>query len=239
MKIGCFIFEIIPQFVDFQLNITLSSLFDLILTSSGRNADDNGFGIRDLNRIGGTWVLSRFAIELEYLPKQYDKITIETWVEEVHTYNTIRNFRIKNERGEIIGKAVSVWFMINMKTRRPMEMKLLEGIEKYIVEEPSGIERPLKLESVNRIATYGIQAKYSDIDINQHVYAGSYLRWMVDCLPLDFYKTHRLKRFDINFMNELFFGDEVEVHHMETAEKDYRFDITKNEVSVCRGRLKF
>ena len=86
-----------------------------------------------------------------------------------------------------------------------MEMKLLEGIEKYIVEEPSGIERPLKLESVNRIATYGIQAKYSDIDINQHVYAGSYLRWMVDCLPLDFYKTHRLKRFDINFVLHVIF----------------------------------
>ena len=239
MKKGLFSFEIAPQFVDFQLRIKLSSLIDLILTASGYNADANGFGLRQLYELGGTWVLSRLAVEMVYFPKQYEKITIETWVEEVHTANTIRNFSIKNEKGEVIGKAISVWVMINLKTRRPMEMKLLEGIENYIVAENSGIDKPVKLDAVDSEPVDDFFVKYSDIDINQHVNTVHYLDWMVNCFTLDEHKTHSIKRLDVNFMNEILYNDHIQLFKEETVPKDYRFDIRANNKTACRGRIVF
>ena len=54
MEVGKFEFPIAPQFVDFQQKVKLSHLVDLILTASGYNADENGFGIRHLHRLGAT-----------------------------------------------------------------------------------------------------------------------------------------------------------------------------------------
>jgi hypothetical protein len=51
-------FQIQPQFVDFQFRATMASLGDILLTTAQFNADDNGFGLRRLNEMECSWVLS-------------------------------------------------------------------------------------------------------------------------------------------------------------------------------------
>lgn len=237
MEVGRFEFQIAPQFVDFQTKVKLSHLIDLILTASGYNADENGFGIRDLYKLGGTWVLSRFALEMNYFPKQYEKIAIETWVDEVHTLNTIRNYRVYNEQGDVIGNSTSVWVMINMETRRPMEQKLLTGINNYALYKPSGIDRPLKLDTVGGDPIDDFKVRYSDIDINHHVNTVHYLDWMVNSFTLEEHKANSIKRLDVNFMNEVLFGNQISVFREEVAPKDFRFEIKAEYKTAFRGRL--
>lgn len=76
-------FDVRPQDVDFQYRITPAALIDMLLTTAGMNADENGFGIRDLNNDDCSWVLLRMAVEIKKFPIQYEKIEVETWVEEV------------------------------------------------------------------------------------------------------------------------------------------------------------
>lgn len=239
MKKGISTFVIPPQFVDFKTEILLSSLIDLIITASGTNADENGFGMNDLNKIGGTWVMTRLAMEIKHTPKQYEKITLETWVEEVHTLNTIRNFRIKNEQGETIGEAISVWMMINVERRRPMELSLLEGIEEHILEESTSMENPLKLDNVEGEAIMSFNVKYSDIDINQHVNTRNYIQWMLDTFSLEDYKKGSIKRMDLNFVSEIVYGSEITVFKTELHPQDFRFEIRANDRLACKGRVKF
>lgn len=236
-KIGRLSFEVAPQFVDFQARVKLSSLVNMILTASGHNADENGFGLRDLNTLNATWVLSRFALEMKYFPKEYRKITIETWVEEIHTYNTIRNYRVYNEQNEIIGNATSVWVMINVHTRRPMELALLKGIEAFALHKPSGIDRALKLDEVTGTPIDEFRVKYSNIDINQHVNTVHYLDWMVDSFSLDEHRTRSIGRIDVNFMNEIVFDNKVAVFKTGLASNDFRFEIKANEKTAFRGRV--
>ncbi|MHB9055734.1 MAG: acyl-[acyl-carrier-protein] thioesterase [Paludibacteraceae bacterium] len=240
METRKFEFQIAPQFVDFQTKVKLSSFIDLILTASGYNADENGFGLRDLHQLGGTWVISRFALEMSYIPKEYEKIAIETWVEEVHTLNTIRNYRIYNEQGDIIGNSTSVWVMINLETRRPMELKIyLKGIENFALYKTSGIERPLKLDAVSGDPIDSFKVKYTDIDINQHVNTVHYLDWMVNSFSLDEHKAGSIRRIDVNFMNEMLYGNQVTIYKEEVAPKDFRFEIKADDKTSCRGRLVF
>lgn len=58
-------FEISPQSVDFNFQITLSSLTDLLLTTAGYNAHENGFGMQKLND-QGLWK----SLATEYRPGQ-------------------------------------------------------------------------------------------------------------------------------------------------------------------------
>ena len=240
MKTGKNTFEILPQFVDFQSQIKLSSLIELILMSAIYHADENGFGIRNLNEMGATWVISRIALEMKYFPKEYDKITVETWVEEIHTYNTIRNFNIKNEKDELIGQAISVWYMINLESRRPMEIRLLREIDQIILSEKKVvIEKPLKLDETSGKLDKSFQVQYTDIDINRHVNVTHYLDWMVNCFTLDEHKSKFIERLDVNFINEILYNNHVEVYKDEIAPNDFRFEIKAENNTACRGRLKF
>ncbi|VBB45668.1 Acyl-ACP thioesterase [uncultured Paludibacter sp.] len=232
-------FQIAPQTVDFQGQITIGALVDLILTTAGNNADENGFGIRDLQKLNCTWVLSRLAVEMEYMPKQYEWIYIDTWIDEVYKLNTTRNFQIRNSENKIIGQAVSLWVMINFETRRPVELEKLGSIHHHAEHIHVNIAAPLKLDIVNSTPKKSFSVCYSDIDINQHVNTVKYIQWMSDCLSLDFYKQNQLERFDVNFINEVVFGDNIEVYQQEIEENDFHFEISKEEKTACRGRLKF
>ena len=174
---------------------------------------------------------------MNYFPKQYETIEIETWVQEVHTANTIRNYRVYNEKGEVIGNSTSVWVMINKETRRPMELKLLTGIEKFALYTTSGIDRPLKLEAVGGKPVDDFRVKYSDIDINQHVNTVRYLDWMVNTFTLDDHRASSISRIDVNFMNEVLYGNLIMVFREETSPGDFRFEVKAENQTACRGRI--
>lgn len=236
---GEYAYSVAPQTVDFKQEVTLGSFVDLLLTTAGKNADDNNFGIRHLQKMNNTWVLSRLAIEISDLPKQYEKIYIETWIEDVMRLNTTRNFQIKNSKNEVIGKAVSLWVMINFETRRPVELDKLSDIQQHAEHVTINILPPAKIDNAIGTVENAFYTKYSDIDINQHVNTVRYLQWMSDCFSLDFHQTNKLKRFDVNFMSEIVYDDKVEIVKENIDENEFKIEILKEGKSACRGKFIF
>jgi medium-chain acyl-[acyl-carrier-protein] hydrolase len=233
-------FHIQPQDVDFQQKATLASIVNILLTTAGYNADDNGFGLRTLNAMESSWVLLRMAVEMDYFPEQYEEIHVETWIEEVGRATTTRNFSIWNGNHEIIGNACSNWAMIDMKTRRAKDLITLEGIQQFATDELSRIEKPIKLNNLDTIKPVEqFKIKYSDIDLNQHVNSTRYVEWISDYFSLDTYKEKNIKRFEINFVNEMLFDDEVSIFASEILENDFRFEMRSKDKSTCRARMVF
>ena len=232
-------FTIQPQDVDFRYKITMSALANILLTTAGYNADDNGFGIRKLNEIECTWVLIRMAVEMTRFPEQYEKIQVETWIEEVGRANTSRNFCIRDATNEIIGNACTFWVMLDLTNRRAKDLLTLDGIHAFASGDEGLIEKPIKLQEVQGEEYDGFRVKYSDIDINGHVSSMRYVQWISDCFSLDCYTKCIVKRFEFNFMNELFYDDFVEIVGATVATGDFRFDIKKEEKVACRARVLF
>ena len=79
LKKKSYSFQIQPQYVDFQFRVTMAALGDILLTTAGFNADDNGFGLRRLHEMQCAWVLSRMSIEMTRFPEQYETIRVETF----------------------------------------------------------------------------------------------------------------------------------------------------------------
>lgn len=232
-------FQVSPQSVDFRYKITLSALTDLLLTAAQYNADENGFGIRELQLNNSSWVLLRFALETDYMPEQYENIAVETWIHSVGRVSTTRNFRIRNEKGKIIGHAISNWAMIDMNTRKAMDLMSLNRIREFEDGADVPIAKPAKLDAVETEPFDRFRACYSHIDINQHVNTMRYVEWISNYFDLNHYNQNRLRRFDINFMAEILFGDKIEIRATSNATNEYSFEIQNNGVSGCRARLIF
>ncbi|MDR1698365.1 MAG: acyl-[acyl-carrier-protein] thioesterase [Prevotellaceae bacterium] len=230
-------FAVDLQRVDFQTTLKLSMLGDLLLTASGKNADENGFGFKDLQKNNVTWVLIRFAIEMKRYPLQYEKIRIKTWVEDVSRAFTTRNFTITDEQGEIIGSAASNWAALDIETRKPIDLSLLAGLKEKATNEPGLIDRPARLGKVNTEPADSFTVRYNDIDINQHVNSIRYIQWITNLFPLDTFREKYVQRFDINYMDEAVFGDKIDICYEEKAEDEFLVEIMSNGNTSCRARL--
>lgn len=232
-------FKIQAQEVDFQNCISLAALTNILLSTAGLNADENGFGIRKLNENDSSWVLLRIAVEMDYFPKQYQEITVETWVEEVGRATTVRNFKVMDIENKTIGTASSIWAMINLSTRKAQDLMALEGIRDCATYEKVDMDKPIKLQTVDSDAYNSFRVSYNDIDINNHTNSLSYVKWISNCFSLDDYKQKLITRFEINYISEIFFGDEVSIHKEALTTDDYRFEARANGKNSCRARVVF
>lgn len=233
-------FQITTQHIDFQKNVTLSSLFHLIMKTAGLDADNNGFGLLKLQSDDYTWVLSRFVLDMERFPQEDERITIETWIEDVSAIFTSRNFAIRNGNSEIIGYAASSWAVIDIQTRQSVLLDALPSLTDFVLDESTPVGGTTRIPNVQGEVANDFRVKYSHIDVNRHASSPYYIQWLMDCFPLEFYENHRLKRFEINFLKEITFGDSGEVFREMKTENDYYFQINSAEKgTACRARLLF
>ena len=93
-----------------------------LLNAADFHSNDRGYGMNTLAPQHRTWVLSRLAIEMQDMPKAYDRFFVETWVESAMKYFTSRNFAIESDEGRILGYGKSVWAMIDTQTRQPVDI---------------------------------------------------------------------------------------------------------------------
>jgi acyl-ACP thioesterase len=83
-------------------------------------------------------------------------------------------------------------------------------------------------------------AKYSDIDINGHVNSIRYIEHILDLFPIELYKTKRIRRFEMAYVAESYFGDELSFFCDEVNANEFHVEVKKNgnEV-VCRSKVIF
>lgn len=242
-KIGTYNFVAEPFHVDFKGKLTLGVLGNHLLNCAGFHATDRGFGMATLNEEHYTWVLSRLAIELDELPDQYQPFSIDTWVENVYRLFTDRNFSLNDKDGKCIGYARSVWAMISTTTRKPADLLGMhgEGINRYICDRECPIEKPSRIKVSAQEPSDRLQAKYSDIDVNGHVNSIRYIEHILDLFPIELYQRMRVRRFEIAYVAESYYGDELSFYkEAGSSEGVYSIEVKKNDGEVvCRSKVIF
>jgi len=113
----------------------------------------------------------------------------------------------------------------------------LNGIHEFATGIVGSIDKPMKINQVEGEVFDQFKVKYSDIDVNKHVNTVRYIEWISDCFSLETYNSSQVKRFEINFMNELLFDDLVVIKGQELVTNDFRFEILKGEKTACRARV--
>jgi len=234
-----YIFKIYPSSVDFQGKLTVASLVELLMEAAGRHADENGFGMRQLNEFNASWVVLGLVLEINSYPAQYDEIKISTWIEKIQSIKTIRNFCIENAQGEVIASATSEWIMMDLAYRKPKNLFSLQGFKDFATGKESTAGRLEKLHPVEGELADRLSVKYSDIDINGHVNSIRYIQWLCNCFDLSIYREKKIVRFEIHYLSELYENEEIKIFREEKEKNDFYFEIANNTKTACRAGMKF
>ena len=256
-KVGRYLEMAEPFHCDFSHRLFIGHLGNHMLNAADFHSRDRGFGMDFLNSIRKTWVLSRLAIEMDEMPAQYQKFYVETWVESAMRYFTQRNFRVVAADGDnpdnakVFGYGRSIWAMIDTETRQPTNIfdiddgAIMKWVEKDKVNPMTKLTR-VQMDDNARLVR-SIDTFYNDVDINGHINSVKYIEHVLDLFPLDWYKEHPLKRFDIAYVAEAHQGDRLNFYQEDDADEElcYKIRITKtvagsgDEVETCRSKVKF
>ena len=253
-----------PFHCDFSGRLFMGHMGNHMLNAADFHSSARGFGMKYLMSIKRSWVLSRLAIEMEEMPKQYTKFNVETWVESAMRYFPSRNFAVvgaspnpseggekvppspnPSEGGEkVYGYGRSIWAMIDTESRQPTDIFAIDNgaINNWIVnDKPCPIDKGGRVKMsddaqlVRTIDTY-----YNDVDINGHINSVKYIEHVLDLWDLDWYRDHQIKRFEIAYVAEAHAGDQLSFYREQTADNEYCIRIVRTDgTECCRSKVLF
>ena len=241
-----------PFHCDFSGRLFMGHLGNHMLNAADFHSTARGFGMQYLMSINRSWVLSRLAIEMTEMPKQYTKFNVETWVESAMRYFTSRNFAVvgispdPSQGGEprVYGYGRSIWAMIDTESRQPTDIYAIDNgaIEQWIVKDKEcpvdkggRVKMSDDAQLVRTIDTY-----YNDVDINGHINSVKYIEHVLDLWPLELYQEHQVKRFEIAYVAEAHAGDQLSFYREQTADHEYCVRIVRTDgTECCRSKVTF
>ena len=248
-KIAKYKFLAEPFHCDYSNHLFMGLLGNHLLNAADFHSTERGFGMNYLMPRHKTWVLSRLVIEMDEMPSSYDDFYVETWVESAMRYFTSRNYAISAADGHMLGYGRSVWAMIDTQSRQPTDIFSIHdgAINNYIDKDyPCPIASPSRVKMGDEaVKVMELKTRYNDVDINGHINSVKYIEHVLDLFPVDWYKSHFLKRFEIAYVAEAHGGDVLTFYQEQTADGAYCIRITKRadddatETEVARGKAVF
>lgn len=207
------IYGVYHKDIDFNSELRLSALLLMLQETAWNHARVLGLDYHQEAFKTMIWVLSRMRIEI------FEKPPI--WMEQVHLATSptgidrlfaLRDFLAMHENGLPFARIASAWIVIDATTRRPIRPQSLLD-ENNFHFEPSVMPGGTCKLSQSPALEWGEAFKpgYTDIDAHQHVNNVSYAQWCFSTIDAEFFKTHRVVSFDINFLAEVNWGQSIRV----------------------------
>lgn len=224
-----------------EAKMPLPLLVSRVIEVATFHANHLDVGFARLSREGLAWVLSRVSVEMNRWPGVNEEYSLTTWVGDVNRHFSQRNFEIKSG-DEALGYVSSVWMGIDIKKRQSGDLSLLESLRDVISDKRCPIDKFPRVnlrEDAGTIVGEPYRFRYCDCDFNRHVNTVRYVELLLNEWDLDFHDRHAVKRFDIAFMREAHYGDEVVVTRQEDGGSTWQCCISRGDEALSKARIIF
>lgn len=102
------------------------------------------------------------------------------------------------------------------------------------------IERPGKILVPEQTSLSSFVVAYSDLDINKHMNSAKYVEHIIDALPIEAMGKTSPFRYEIEYIEECFWNEEITIEKAEVSESEYIITLKKKDGSIaCKSRLFF
>ena len=190
--------------------LTPASLLALAQEMATEHALSLGLGKPALDPLGLFWAIIRQKVAIYRLPRQGERITLETWPG-LPTRTAFPRFVVaKDEKGEPLFQVAALWLFMNRESR---EMVLPKNSGVAV----PGIRREGELDLPKGIAHRELQnralrhVQYSELDCNGHLNNCKYANWMQDVLPPSYHQGHCLKELHVCYTHEALWNQGITV----------------------------
>lgn len=173
--------------------LTLSGIINYFQDCSTFQSEDICAGLAYLEEQHRAWILNSWQIVIERLPNFGEKLTVGTWAYDFKGTYGYRNFLLLDEKGNPLAYANSIW--IYMDT---MNLRILRIPPEVALRYPHEEKYPMEYSprKIHVPETYYTQSPFpvvaSNIDTNNHVNNGQYVRMAEIYLPPQF-KVHQMR----------------------------------------------
>lgn len=142
-------------------------------------------GLASLQERHKAWLMNYWQVQIDRLPRLGESVEVLTIPYSFEHFYGKRNFAMKDEAGNYLARANSIWLYYDTERRRPVRPPQEEQ-EAYGVEEPLEMdyteEHKLRLpEQMEALEPFSVQK--TQLDVYQHVNNGQYIRMAAEYLP--------------------------------------------------------
>lgn len=208
-------FDIQSHHIAPDFSVSLQYLLGCMQTTADLHVDSRQIGWRELHAKGCFWAIYRMGLQIERLPRKYDRITIRTWANPPQGVFQPRSFEVFGSQGDSLLRAQSMWLILDNQDFRPQPVEQIIGNQRLeLMGNNVSFPIPLKVPpfvGAPAFPSVTHDVLYSDIDTNWHVNNTNYLRWLLDSLPANFLQSHRLSEIVLNYVQQARLGDTYDV----------------------------
>lgn len=163
-----------------------------------------GCGRDELIRRNIVWVLSRLELHMDRYPGVGEKITLMTFPTPTRICFFPRYYILTDERGEMIGKAGSLWLLLDFTSRH----MLPPGEIGKLIPDNRDLSVPMNLPATvgslqgeEFVTRY--QPSYTDLDVNGHMNNTRYADLLCNALGIELMKEYEPDRIILNYNHEI------------------------------------
>ena len=220
----------------------LTSLANFFQEVAYHHASELGLGYDDMKSRKTTWVLSRMRIHMKRYPVWNEQIRLETWPSGAERLFALRDFRVLDDKGKIIGMASTAWLILDIDTHRLIRPKEMMEQFKLIIHDVQMFANPLDKIAIP-CATRLLKKHrvvFSDLDIVGHVNNVKYMEWCIDAASSAENAEEEISELEINFNHEALFGDKIDIRGCEPTGGESYFSANRDSdgQEIITARIK-
>ena len=157
------------------------------------------------------WVVVRYDMKINRLPKLKEKYVITTHPGETKGFMFPRFFQVYDKHGNLLVNISSTWVVVNFDTRRII-LRPFKDINLPVEHDPNDLEVPSKVNEEATNLLYKRLTKESELDINIHINNTFYYDYILEIHDIEFYKENKVSRILLNYEKEITHPSEIEIY---------------------------
>jgi len=226
--------------LDFRGKVKLSAILRIAHIAADVNANQLGIGFSVMMPLSISFVLQRFALKIQQMPKYDQVVTVRTWPAETSRGTFIRKGDMHDEHGNRIMEWSSLWILFDIANRKilkpsalPVQVQCISDIDVSITPDK------VVLPACPPFAEHTHTVRYADIDTNMHMNNSIYGDLIGNAIfptpTLDNYPDW--KEVQINYLGETLPGDQIKITACKDDDSYYASGWAADKISFA-ARVK-
>ena len=228
------------EYIDNTNKLSYKGFLKYLVDTASKHSSIAGYGFKDVPRTNYVWLVLNWKLKIFDRPESEDIIHVETWCAGTERVYCLRDYRIYNDKNELIAIASSKWVLFNVKTksiaRITDEVKAsYDPHNEHVMDEPIN---KLKEPKENYTNTYEYTIMRRDIDTNNHVHNTNYLDIAIECLPKEISENLNYTEIEIMYKHQALHGNTTKSLFYHQEDGDYVV-IKNKDLSKLHCIVKF
>ncbi len=219
--------------------LRLTNMIQLMQEASMQNVLSLKLSVWDMERSKLSWVLLKKEIRIHTIPTLGENLTIVTYPSGFRKIFAYRDFKIFNEKQELLSTASSIWGLMDMEKRR---LVMIPAYEFYNIIPEGALEPPnFSLKQLdNYQQKFDTKMVWHDLDWNGHINNSVLIKKMLESLPAQIFDNYHIDSMKIQFKTESFLEDVLtSKSHFTNEESFHSLHREVDNKPICLSQISW